>query len=78
MNLPFKKGHDSMEGTLFSEEWRDPIQVVHVSLDFFIETTGVAALRGHFFSIMFLFNFLGLSLNFIQKSTNIYVLKRHK
>ena len=42
---------------------------------FFIETTGVAALRGHFFSVMFLFNFLGLSSNFMQKYTNIYVLK---
>ena len=45
---------------------------------FFIETTEVAALHGYFFSVMFLFNFLGLSLNFMQKSTNIYVLKKHR
>ena len=45
---------------------------------FFIETTWVATLRGHFFSIMFVFNFLGLSLDFMQKSTNIDVLKKHR
>ena len=27
-----------------------------------------------FFSVMFLFNFLGLSPNFMQKSTNVYVI----
>ena len=48
--LLYKKGFDSMQGTLFSKEWRDPIRVVQVSMDFFIETTGVAALHGHFFS----------------------------
>ena len=34
VNLLYKKGIESMQGTLFSEEYRDPIRVLQVSMDF--------------------------------------------
>ena len=54
---------------MFSEEWRDRIWVVQVSLDFFeLGILGWLPYVDTFFSVMFLFVFLGLCPNFMQKS----------